>query len=364
MIDRRLLINFDWFFFLLTLALAGVGLLNLYSASQVVGGARPGDTYLRQIYWLALSLFALGLVLRLDFRRLRRYSYPVYGLCIALLIAVLLFGRSSSGAKRWLSVMGLSFQPAEMMKLGLVLALAYYFAKTVGPVRLRGLAWPFLILLLPLLLILKQPDLGTAIILMLMFFSLLLLADVPWKTLLTVFSATLLFSPLSWFFLKGYQKARITAFLDPLADPSGAGYQSLQSKIAVGSGKILGKGFLAGTQTKLRFLPEQQTDFIFSVLAEEWGLIGAVVLLSLYILWIARALKIAAQGRSTFGTYITYGVASLLVWQVLLNISMAIGLLPVVGVPLPFMSYGGSSLLTFFIGAGLILNVGMRRFAP
>lgn len=363
MIDRRLLINFDWFFFLLTLTLTGVGLVNLYSASQVVGGARVADSYVRQIYWLALSLAALVLVLRLDLRRLQSYSYPIYGLCLFFLFAVLLFGRSTSGAQRWLSVMGFSFQPSELMKVALILALACYFSKTVGPARLKALVLPFSLLFLPVLLILKQPDLGTAITLILIFFSLLLLADVPWKILLTVFSATVLLSPLSWFFLKSYQKARILAFLDPLADPSGAGYQSLQSKIAVGSGKILGKGFLAGTQTKLRFLPEQQTDFIFSVLAEEWGLVGSVVLLSLYLLWIARALKVAAQCRSAYGTYVTYGVTILLVWQVLLNIAMATGLMPVVGVPLPFMSYGGSSLLAFFIGAGLILNVRMRRFA-
>lgn len=259
MFDRRLLINFDWFFFLLTLTLAGVGVVNLYSASQVVGGARVADSYVRQIYWLLLGLAALVFVLKLDFRRLQRFSYPIYGFSLLLLIAVLLVGRTTSGAQRWLTIMGLSFQPSELMKLALILALAYYFAKGVGPVRLKGLVLPFLFLLMPVLLILKQPDLGTAMTVILVFFSLLLLADVPWKTLLTVFSATVLLSPLSWFFLKGYQRTRILAFLDPLADPTGAGYQSLQSEIAVGSGRILGKGFLAGTQTRLRFLPEQQT---------------------------------------------------------------------------------------------------------
>lgn len=351
----------DWAFLGLTLALVLVGLVNLYSASQTVGGFAGTPPYVKQLYWLGLGLFAFGLALRVDYRQLATWAYPAYGGCLLLLAAVLVVGRTTSGAQRWLTLAGFSLQPAELTKLALILVLALYFSEKKGEINLKRLGLPFLLLILPLVLILKQPDLGTAVVLVLIFFSLLFLAELPFKSWLVILSATVLASPFSWFFLKDYQKARIVAFLNPMADPAGVGYQSLQSKIAVGSGKILGKGFLEGTQTKLRFLPEQQTDFIFSVLAEEWGLIGALALLALYLCWVSRVLTIAVHCRDAFGTLVTYGIASLLFWQVIINIAMAIGLAPVVGVPLPFISYGGSSLFAFLLGAGLILNVQMRR---
>jgi rod shape determining protein RodA len=362
MFDRRLLLNFDWLLFSLTLLLTLVGLVNLYSASQA-GNYSGGSPFQRQLYWLAAGLVVLVLALRADTSFLRRIAYPSYFVCLLLLVAVPILGRAISGSQRWLSLFGFTIQPSEPAKLALVLALAVYFSQRVKKLNFTGLALPSLILLPPVALVLKQPDLGTALVFVLLFFSLLFLTDLPLKRWLAMIAAGLLAAPFSWFFLYDYQKARVTAFLQPLADPSGAGYQSIQSKIAIGSGKLLGKGFLAGTQTKLRFLPEQQTDFIFSVLAEEWGFVGSLVLLGLFVLWIGRALMIAAQFRQTFPSLVTYGIACLVTWQTFLNIAMASGLAPVVGVPLPFLSYGGSALVTFMLGTGIILSMRMRRFA-
>ncbi len=361
MFDRRLLLNFDWLLLTLTLLLITAGLVNLYSVSQA-GNYSGTSPFQRQLYWLAAGLVVLVLALRADTSLLRRIAYPSLALCLLLLVVVAILGRPVSGAQRWLSLFGLTFQPSEPAKLTLVLALALYFSRRVKKLDFKGLALPSLLLLLPVVLVLKQPDLGTALVFVLLFFSLLFLTDLPLKRWLALIAGGLLVLPFSWFFLYDYQKARLTAFLQPLADPSGAGYQSLQSKITIGSGKFLGKGFLAGTQTRLRFLPEQQTDFIFSVLAEEWGFLGSLVLLGLFVLWIGRALTIAAQFRQTFPSLVTYGISCLVIWQSVLNIAMASGLAPVVGVPLPFLSYGGSSLVTFMLGTGIILGMRMRKF--
>jgi len=221
---------------------------------------------------------------------------------------------------------------------------------------------PFLLLLFPLILILKQPDLGTAVILLLIFFSVLLFVKVRWSSLLMIVVGGGSIVPLLWRFLKEYQKRRILTFFNPEMDPLGAGYHLIQSKIAIGSGGILGKGFMKGTQSKLGFLPEQQTDFIFSALGEEWGLIGCFLLLALYFILILWGLRIAVQSKDRFSAILSFGVVAMLFWHIFINIGMVLGMMPVVGIPLPLLSYGGSFMVSTLIGIGLLLNVSMRRF--
>jgi rod shape determining protein RodA len=227
---------------------------------------------------------------------------------------------------------------------------------------LKQILFPFLLLLLPVALILKQPDLGTAIILLLVFFSILIFVKIRWSSLLTIGLAGGVAVPLLWSFLKEYQKKRIITFFNPDLDPLGAGYHLIQSKIAMGSGGILGKGFMNGTQCKLGFLPEQQTDFIFSALGEEWGLIGSLFVIGIYFILILWGLRITVQAKDRFGAILAFGVVAMLFWHVFINIGMVLGMMPVVGIPLPLLSYGGSFILSTLIGIGLLLNVSMRRY--
>jgi len=245
-----------------------------------------------------------------------------------------------------------------------ILALGKFFHRPLGRegYSLKHLAFPFLLLMIPMILILKQPDLGTAIILLLVFFSTLLFVKIRWSSLLAIVIVGASILPLVWRFLKEYQKKRIMTFFNPDLDPLGAGYHLIQSKIAVGSGGIMGKGFMKGTQCKLGFLPEQQTDFIFSVLGEEWGLIGSLLVVLLYFSLIMWGLRIAVQAKDRFGAVISFGVVAMFFWHVFINIAMVLGLMPVVGIPLPLLSYGGSFLVSTLIGIGLLLNVSMRRY--
>jgi rod shape determining protein RodA len=288
----------------------------------------------------------------------------VYGVALCCLIAVLAYGMITAGAQRWVKLGSISFQPSEFVKISLILSLAKFFA--VPPDRkgysLRDLSYPFLLLGVPLLLILKQPDLGTAIILFLIFFSILLFVKVRWSSMLTLVIGGMSVVPILWRFLKEYQKKRIITFFNPDLDPLGAGYHIIQSKIAVGSGGILGKGFMNGTQCKLGFLPEQQTDFIFSALTEEWGLVGSVFVVGIYFALILWGLRIAVESKDRFGAIVAFGVVSMLFWHVFINVGMVLGIMPVVGIPLPLLSYGGSFLLSTLAGVGLLLNVSMRRY--
>ena len=276
----------------------------------------------------------------------------------------LAYGIITSGAQRWIKIGSISFQPSEFVKISLILALAKFFHRP--PARkgysLKDLPIPFSPPSFPMVLILKQPDLGTAIILFLIFFSVLLFVKIRWSSLLILVIGGMAILPLLWNFLKEYQKRRIITFFNPDLDPLGAGYHIIQSKIAVGSGGILGKGFMKGTQCKLGFLPEQQTDFIFSALTEEWGLIGSLFVVSLYFALILWGLRIAVQSKDRFGAILAFGVVAMLFWHVFINIGMVLGIMPVVGIPLPLLSYGGSFLISTLIGVGLLLNVSMRRY--
>ncbi len=364
MFDRRLIQNFDWGLLALTVALSAIGALSLYSA-VTAGLVNPDKTvYYKQLIWLAAGLAVLTTILFVSYKSMERWAYFIYFICILLLIAVLFFGSVGGGSQRWLVFGPVSIQPSELAKVAVIIILAQYYSKHADSrgFVIRDLIIPFILIAIPFFLIVKQPDLGTAMIIVIIAGSMTLYVKVERRTLFLMAFLGLIAGFLFWFLLKEYQKNRILTFLNPDRDPLGAGYHIIQSKIAIGSGMITGKGYLKGTQNALSFLPEQHTDFIFSVLAEEWGFAGSVCLLMLFLLLILWGLKTAYGCRDSFGTILAVGITAMLFWQVFINIGMVMGLMPVVGVTLPFISYGGSSVITFYICVGILLNIGMRRF--
>ncbi len=366
MIDRRLLQHFDWVFLLLAVTIGGIGILALYSASTASGDMTQVKklVYVKQSYWLGISTCAMIVMVLFSYRWLSRLAFPIYGFSIGLLIAVVFLGKEISGSQRWLVFGSISFQPSEVVKISLAIILARYYAETITE---RGLSlwelWkPLIWTLIPFVLIVKQPDLGTGLILLLIGGSVTMFVKIERKALLCLSGVGIVGSVVGWFFLKGYQKQRILAFLDPNEDPLGAGYHIIQSKIAVGSGSVTGKGFLHGTQNALSFIPEQHTDFIFSVLAEEWGFLGSAFVVSLYLLLVIWGLSVAVRSKEPFSTILSVGLTSMIFWQAFVNMAMVLALLPVVGVTLPLISYGGSSMLTTMLAIGILLNISMRRF--
>jgi len=363
MFDRRLVQNFDWSLLSLVLILGFFGLVTLYS-SVTAGAQVPQMEYYKQLVWYFVGLIFLVISFLFSYKTFDRWGHIVYILCISLLVGVLIFGEGSKGAMRWLKFGFFSIQPSELVKIAVIIILARYYSKhanTTG-LTLRELINPFLLIIIPFVLIVKQPDLGTAIMIVLIAGSMTVFVKIERRSFLYLIVAGVISIPLVWFFLREYQKARILTFLDPDRDPLGTGYHIIQSKIAIGSGMLSGKGFLKGTQNALSFLPEQHTDFIFSVLAEEWGLIGSVIMLIIFLILIIKGLNVAYRCREPFGTILSVGITAMIFWQVFINIGMVMGLMPVVGVTLPFVSYGGSSLITVMISIGLLINVSMRRF--
>ena len=361
--DRRIFQYFDWTLLALVLGICAIGIINIYSAVFSIG-ERQIPLYLKQIQWVFLGSFFMMIVFLIDYRVINEVAYLIYGISVALLVVVFLYGYTTHGSQRWISLGGFSFQPSELMKLTIILALSRYFDdhKSNEPYTLKELFIPFLIVIVPFLLILKQPDLGTALIIMIIFASIILFIGVNWKSVAIVLAGCLMLIPLGWGFLKDYQKDRLVTFLNPDNDPLGAGYHIIQSMIAVGSGGFFGKGFLKGSQTQLKFLPEQQTDFVFSVFAEEWGFIGALFLIIMFMSLILWGMKIALHSRDLLGTLIAFGITVLISWEVFINIGMVLGILPVVGIPLPFLSYGGSAMIVLMTAIGLLMNVSVRRF--
>jgi rod shape determining protein RodA len=358
---RRLRIQLDWTLLLLLSSIVAIGLINLYSASRVV---RSG-MFLQQIFWVILGFSAFLVVATIDYRLYNQYGYFIYGLGTLALVLVLFIGRTVKGSTRWLGYGPIQVQPSELMKVVVIVALAKYLHNDPTPEgrTLKHLAAPFGLVALPVALILLQPDLGTGMLILLIFFSIMLMTKLKIRSLITLLSTGVVILPMTWsFLLKDYQKRRILAFLDPASDPSGAGWHSRQSVYAIGSGQISGKGYMQGTQHKFHFLPEHWTDFPYSVWAEEWGFVGALVLLGLYLFLIIWAIRLGAKARDRFGAVLCIGVGSMFFWHVVINIGMVTGLFPVVGVTLPLFSYGGSSILTFMLGAGLLMSVGSRRF--
>ncbi|MFC1891029.1 rod shape-determining protein RodA, partial [Thermodesulfobacteriota bacterium] len=299
-----------------------------------------------------------------DYHLLERLAYPIYFFVLFLLVLVLFVGQVHSGSQRWLSFGGLVFQPSELSKIAMVIIMAKYFSDhgEYSEYRLRDLWQPFILITLPFVLILKEPDLGSSLMLVFISFSIILFMKVKWSSLLILVIASISSAPFVWFNLEEYQQKRILTFLMPDRDPLGAGYHIIQSKIAVGSGLLWGKGYLKGTQTRLNFLPEQHTDFAFSVLAEEWGFVGSIFLLLLYLFMVLWGINIAKNSKDKFGAILSVGIVAIVFWQLIINVSMTIGLLPVVGIPLVMFSYGGSSIISTMVGMGLLMNISMRRF--
>jgi rod shape determining protein RodA len=361
MIDRRLLQEVDWVLVGLVLLNSLIGALFIYSASHFV----PGAYALKQVLWIGAGLLALILVALVDYKFLVSFSPYFYGLTVALLAGMLVFGSVIAGTKSWIAAGSFRFQPSEVAKIVMILVLARLFAGTKGSfLTSRQTAWALLLAAVPWVLIVFQPDLGTAMVLAAVVAGALVLAGMKKRTVVIFLLLSLVLGFGGWNYgLKDYQKKRLTTLLSPHQDPQGSGYQVIQSKIAIGSGGLTGKGFKKGTQIQLRFLPARHTDFIFSVVGEEFGFLGVFTVILLYFLMLARMFRSVAKARDRAGVYIVFLAALLIAFQFLVNILMIIGLFPVTGVTLPFLSYGGSSLLVSFIACGLILNVRMRRFA-
>ena len=351
--------HFNWGLLFAIGATASIGFAMLYSAGN--GNADPWMS--RQALRFAGGFCALIVVALVDFRFWLRQAYPLYGLAFLLLIYVEVAGHVGMGAQRWINIGFLQLQPSELMKISLVLALARYFNglsyEDIGkPVNILI---PVAMVLLPAGMVLMQPDLGTAGMLILGGAIIFFAAGVRIWKFAVVLAAGLSAVPIAWNFLRDYQKDRILTFLNPETDPLGAGYHILQSKIAFGSGGLFGKGFLLGSQSHLNFLPERQTDFIFTMLAEEFGLVGGLVLLGLYAILIGYGLAIGLRSRNQFGRIVAVGLAGNLFLYVFINMAMVMGLIPVVGVPLPLISYGGTAMLTVLVGFGLIMSVYINR---
>jgi len=341
---------------IIMLSLSLLGLATLFSASY----ENPGRV-VNQAVNLAVALAAMWLIAQLAPQTMMRFAVPAYIIGLCFLVAVALFGDVVNGARRWLHVGVTRFQPSEMMKLALPLMLAWYFHRKESTLNLRHFAVGALILLVPFGLIVRQPDLGTAALVGAAGFYVIFFAGISWKVLATVAGLGMAVLPLAWGFLHDYQRRRILTLLDPSTDPLGAGYHIIQSTIAVGSGGFSGKGWLNGTQAHLEFIPERHTDFIFAVFSEEFGLIGNLLLLILYSFLIARALMIANSAATVFARLLAGAIALMFFTYAFVNMGMVSGILPVVGVPLPFLSYGGTALLTLFIGAGMLMSVHRHR---
>ncbi|MCA9419770.1 MAG: rod shape-determining protein RodA [Nitrospira sp.] len=365
-VNRRGPDTFDWCFLGVIMAIISMGILSIYSVTN------PQSTtgfpiYLKQATWMVVGSLAFLVAVGIDYHKLARLSYLLYGIGLILLIIVLIAGKTSRGSQRWIPLGPFAVQPSEFIKIPLLLMLAAYYGATTREGWLRRLIIPGLIVLPGFLLILKQPDLGSSLGFLAIFLVVILTVGMKSKAFGFVVLAALMLFPFAWGGVWGslheYQQDRILSFVDPNSDPGGKGYHGLQSRIAIGSGQLLGKGLYGGTQTQFKFLPEGHTDFVFAVFAEEWGFIGSMILLSLYILLFLMGLEIAFKAKDIVGTLLAVGVVTMIAFGVVVNIAMTSGLAPVVGIPLPLMSYGGSAMVVNLTALGLLLNVKRRRLS-
>lgn len=352
--------SYHWALVGVVVCLSVIGLVNLYSAGAHWENQGTLGVVGTQGLWMGIGLLASIVISRVDVSRWQSWSGVIYTASLCLLIIVLVWGVRIAGHQSWLRVGGLSVQPSEFAKVAFIVYLAARFARFDGALNLSwlDLLWPAVVLGMPLGAVLAQGDLGSALFFVLSFLSLLLIIglqrQVFWPSLLI----GLIGGFLGYFYgLSDYQKQRIAVFINPETDPQGAGYQLIQAKLAIGSGGWVGQGFLQGTRNKLLYLPEQHTDFVFPVWAEEWGFVGALLVVCLYLVLVGIGLRIASQARDAFGLFLAYGVTALLFWQVVINLGGVLGLLPLTGVTLPFLSYGGSSLVSLFIAIGLLQAV-------
>ncbi len=343
------------------LSLVGLGTLMIYSATFQT---ESSTLYIKQLQWCALAMVLFFILLNIDYHVLVDFSLLFYVLSLVLLVAVLFFGKRISGAKSWFSLGYFNFQPSEIAKLASILLLARYLSQESRThLTLKDLTISGLIMGVPMFLIILQPDMGTTLTFLPPLILLLFLSGIRYKWILAAILSGIASLPVFWLFLKPYQKNRFLTFLDPSIDPLGSGYQIIQSKIAVGSGQILGKGlFSKATQAYLDYIPEKHTDFIYSILAEDFGLIGVTVGFALYLILIFRMLNTARQARDRAGTFIVMGILAVFFFHIVVNIGMIVGLMPITGLPLPLMSYGGSSLLSTIVGLAIVMNIRMRRF--
>ena len=367
MFERRLFFHIDWALLTALLVIAGIGIAMIYSTTYVTlpdGGGHAGPQVRTQVYALVLGVAALLVCMMIDYRMLAEHSLLLYAGFIGLLLYVLFKGSTQFGAQRWIDLGPFNLQPSEFGRVTVSLILAMYFGENRrGARNTSDLLIGGVFMGLPLLLIARQPDLGTAVTLVPVFVGIAYLAGLRMRLLATIAIIAVLIAPVAWqFALKDYQKSRIQTFIDPEQDPRGAGYQTIQARITVGSGGLTGKGFMRGTQNQYKFLPVAHNDFIFSVLAEEQGFIGVLVGLGLYLFVILRSLEAARLAKDRLGAYLVGGIIAGFSFQVLYNVAMSVGLAPVKGITLPLMSYGGSSLIATMATFGLILNVRMRRF--
>jgi len=346
----------DSFLFGVAIAITLVGLITLFSATDL-SLARVTS----QAMNLGLALMLMWLVANVPPQTIARAAVPLYALAIVMLVGVALFGTVVNGSRRWLNLGVARFQPSELMKIALPLMLAWYFQKFEGRIGWKDFALAALLIAVPVWLIKRQPDLGTSLLLGASGFYVLYLAGLSWKIIVGLTGLAGAIAPLVWQHLHGYQRERILTFLDPARDPLGAGYHSMQASIALGSGGTVGKGWLNGTQTHLDFLPERHTDFIFAVFGEEFGLVGNVVLLVLYLLLIGRGMMITANASTLFARLVAGATTLMFFTYAFVNMGMVSGILPVVGVPLPLVSYGGTALISLFIGIGLLMSVQAHR---
>ena len=348
----------SWLYVLLLCALAGIGYVALYSA-----GGGPGPYAQRHVLRFAVGLLLMISVALIDIRVIQRLAWVAYGISLMLLVAVMRYGHVGKGAQRWLDIGGLQLQPSELMKIALVLALASWFHRASWE-RIGNplfLIPPVLAILTPVALILKEPNLGTAMITAILGATVMFAAGVRWWKFVLVLLPVPLIANFVYLHLHGYQRARIDTFLHPETDPLGAGYNIIQSKIALGSGGMWGEGFLHGTQGRLDFLPEKQTDFIFTILGEEFGLVGALAVMGLLLLLVLGAMLIAVRCRHQFGRLVATGIACNFFLYVFVNIAMVMGVIPVGGVPLPLVSHGGSAMITVMVGFGILLSAHVHR---
>ncbi|HJR02345.1 MAG TPA: rod shape-determining protein RodA [Methylomirabilota bacterium] len=358
--DRRLLQNVDWPLLGAALFIIGLSLTCLWSLNP---GRGISALMWRQLSWVGVGLFGLLVVVSVDYRNLVRFAPVFYVIGLGMLISVFVLGRTVSGARRWIHLGPLTVQPSELFKLIFIITLAWALTSARGERLSRAaLVGTFVLLGVPFMLVVKQPDLGTALVLVPVLGATLVGLGLRMKVLGGLALGSVALMPLAWFVLKPYQRDRLLVYLDPFRDPLGTAYNVIQAKIAIGSGQLLGKGIGGATQSRLAFLPERHTDFIFAVFAEMWGFLGCLVLIVAYALLVLRGFEIAAGTRETRGRILALGVTSVFAVQILINIGMVTGLLPIVGIPLPLMSYGGSSMVVSLTALGLLISIRMRQF--
>ena len=361
--SKRILRRVDFILLLATVGIVIYGLVTISSATHINTPGEERFWYVQRQGLFAVINGVLALIfMNFDYRGLSQHGNKLYVFNLIMLVAVMLFGHAALGAQRWIQLGPISVQPSEFSKLIMIICMASILEERMGKLNtIQDLVPIVLYVGLPFLLVLKQPDLGTSLVFMAIFFGMVIACGMPWRYFIGIVVVSIMSFPLLWQFMKDYQKMRIMVFIDPNVDPLGSGYHIIQSKIAIGSGMLFGKGLFEGSQSQLNFLPENHTDFIFAVVGEELGFVGAVVLLLLYLIVFWRGLIIAKEAGDVFGRLLAVGITSMLAFHVLVNVGMTTGIMPVTGIPLPFMSYGISSLTTNILSVAILLNINMHK---